>query len=128
MVHNPKPRSATPLDMEIGARVKLARKIAGWSQQQLGDVAGITFQQIQKYERGQNRISASRLVEIAKALNKPISYFYGDENTVAGMDEALLAPLKNLSPQDAAKLLAALDKAETKQRKSLMQLIDSLSK
>lgn len=125
---NHKPRSATPLDVEIGARVKLARKIAGWSQQQLGDVAGITFQQIQKYERGQNRISASRLVEIAKALNKPIAYFYGDENSIAGMDEALLAPLKHLSPKDAAKLLETLDNADTKQRKSLMQLIESLGK
>lgn len=125
---NHKARRATPLDLEIGERVKLARKISGWSQQQLGDATGITFQQIQKYERGQNRISASRLVEIAKALNKPIAYFYGDENAIAGMDDALLAPLKNLSPQDAAKLLGFLDKAETKQRKSLMQLIKSLDR
>lgn len=126
MVHNHNPRSATPLDIEIGSRVKLARKLLGWSQQQLGDVSDISFQQIQKYERGQNRISASRLVQIAKALNKPISYFYGDENIAAGMDEQLIKPLKNLSPQDAARLLAALDDADVKQRRSLIQLIETL--
>jgi transcriptional regulator with XRE-family HTH domain len=126
VVDKHKPRSATPLDVEIGARVKLARKLIGWSQQQLGDVADISFQQIQKYERGQNRISASRLVQIAKALNKPISYFYGDENIAVGMDEQLLKPLENLSPDDAARLLAALDKADVNQRRSLIQLIESL--
>jgi len=125
--HKPNPRSATPLDLEIGQRVKLARKVLGWSQQQLGDASGITFQQIQKYERGHNRISASRLVEIAKALNKPITYFYGDENVVAGSDEQILRPLKNLSPKDAASLLATIDAADTKQRRSLIQLIESLS-
>lgn len=126
VVDKHKPRSATPLDAEIGARVKLARKLMGLNQQQLGDAAGITFQQIQKYERGQNRISASRLLQIAKALNKPITYFYGDENVAVGMDEQLMKPLKNLSPQDAAKLLATIDDAETKQRRSLIQLIASL--
>ena len=126
MVDKHKPRSATPLDVEIGARVKLARKLMGWSQQQLGDVSDISFQQIQKYERGQNRISASRLVQIAKALNKPIFYFYGDENIAVGMDEQLMKPLKNLSPQDAARLLATLDEADVKQRRSLIQLIESL--
>jgi len=126
VVDKHKPRSATPLDVEIGARVKLARKLMGWSQQQLGDVSDISFQQIQKYERGQNRISASRLVQIAKALNKPIFYFYGDENIAVGMDEQLMKPLKNLSPQDAARLLATLDEADVKQRRSLIQLIESL--
>lgn len=126
MVHNHKPRSPTLVDVEIGSRVKLARKISGLSQQQLGDVAGITFQQIQKYERGQNRISASRLVEIAKALNKPVAYFYGDDNSVVDMDAKLLGPLKNLSPNDAAKLLTKLDNADTKQRRSLLQLIKYL--
>lgn len=64
-------------DKIISERVRMARLAAGISQEELGRrVGGLTFQQIQKYERGINRISAGRLIEIAKALGKPVSHFY----------------------------------------------------
>ena len=63
-----KPRSALPVDVEVGSRIRQMRLIAGMSQEKLGDAVGVTFQQIQKYEKGSNRIGASRLIKIADGL------------------------------------------------------------
>jgi transcriptional regulator with XRE-family HTH domain len=71
-------RTTTDLDALIGARVKLRRKELGMSQSVLGAKLGITFQQIQKYENGTNRISAGCLYEISRALSVPITYFFQD--------------------------------------------------
>lgn len=68
-------RAASAMDHALGRKLRLARTGAGLSQQALADRLGITFQQVQKYEKGANRIAASRLVSIAGALNQPISYF-----------------------------------------------------
>jgi transcriptional regulator with XRE-family HTH domain len=73
--------SAHPTDIHVGARIRLRRKGLGVSQQQLADSLGLTFQQVQKYERGANRVSASKLQAIAKTLQTPISYFF------QGLDE-----------------------------------------
>jgi transcriptional regulator with XRE-family HTH domain len=67
-----------PVDVHVGKRVRHRRWMLGMTQQQLGDRVGIKFQQIQKYETGMNRISASRLWEIAEALNTPVNYFFED--------------------------------------------------
>ena len=67
-----------PIDKHVGARVKLRRMILGMSQEQLGRSLGLTFQQIQKYEKGVNRIGASRVFELSKLLEVPIQYFYDD--------------------------------------------------
>ena len=66
------------VDMHVGKRVRLRRTLLGLSQEQLGDALNITFQQVQKYERGANRISASRLWDISQILDVPISYFFDD--------------------------------------------------
>lgn len=71
--------STTLLDKEIGARIRQARQLAGMSQIKLGDGIGVRFQQVQKYEQGVNRVSASTLNDIAKTLGKPIAYFYGQK-------------------------------------------------
>jgi transcriptional regulator with XRE-family HTH domain len=77
-----------PIDRHVGGRVRLRRTLVGMSQEQLGARLGLTFQQVQKYEKGSNRISASRLWEIASALNVPISYFYdGAGSTASGSTE-----------------------------------------
>jgi len=72
------------IDMHVGKRVRLRRTLLGMSQEQLGAELNITFQQVQKYERGANRISASRLWDISQILDVPISYFFDDmsENTM----------------------------------------------
>ena len=66
------------IDVHVGRRVRLRRTLIGMSQEQLGVALNITFQQIQKYERGSNRISASRLWDISEALDIPVSYFFDD--------------------------------------------------
>lgn len=72
------------VDMHVGKRVRLRRTLLGLSQDQLGTELNITFQQVQKYERGANRISASRLWDIGQILDVPINYFFDDmtENTM----------------------------------------------
>ncbi|GBR01525.1 helix-turn-helix domain-containing protein [Acetobacter oeni] len=66
------------LDTHVGARIRLRRAMLGMSQEKLGEAIGLTFQQIQKYERGTNRVSASRLFDIARVLDVPIGFFYDD--------------------------------------------------
>lgn len=67
-----------PIDVHVGARLRLRRNLLGMSQEQLGKAGGLTFQQIQKYERGVNRMGASRLFQFAKLLDVPVSYFFDD--------------------------------------------------
>jgi transcriptional regulator with XRE-family HTH domain len=80
-------RSPNPVDLHVGARVRLRRRLAGVSQEKLAEALGLTFQQVQKYERGANRVSASKLYEIAAALQTPVSYFFeglADPSSPAG--------------------------------------------
>ncbi|KZB52720.1 hypothetical protein TH44_07130 [Thalassospira xiamenensis] len=67
-----------PIDLHVGKRLRELRMLKGLGQSQIAKLLGITFQQVQKYERGANRVSASRLYDIAEALGVPISYFYDD--------------------------------------------------
>ena len=67
-----------PIDVHVGSRVRLRRTLLGMSQERLGDALGLTFQQVQKYERGANRIGASRLYDLSRVLETPISYFFED--------------------------------------------------
>lgn len=69
-------KKANPVDAHVGYRVRLRRMLIGMSQERLGDLLGLTFQQVQKYERGINRIGAGRLYEVAEILGVPISFFY----------------------------------------------------
>lgn len=65
-----------PIDRHVGSRVRMRRMLAGVSQEKLGDGLGLTFQQVQKYEKGSNRISASRLQQIAQLLDVPVAFFF----------------------------------------------------
>jgi transcriptional regulator with XRE-family HTH domain len=65
-----------PADVHVGARVRLRRTMLGMSQEKLGEALGLTFQQVQKYERGANRVGASRLWEMSRVLDVPVSYFF----------------------------------------------------
>ncbi len=71
-------KKPNPIDIHVGSRVKLRRTMQGMSQEKLGDALGITFQQIQKYEKGTNRIGASRMQQIAAALKVPVAFFFDD--------------------------------------------------
>ncbi|BCJ90006.1 transcriptional regulator [Terrihabitans soli] len=69
-----------PIDKHVGARVRMRRLLIGMSQEKLGTALGITFQQIQKYEKGANRVGASRLQQMSEVLGVPVSYFFEDAN------------------------------------------------
>jgi len=75
-----------PVDAHVGARVRLRRKLRGVSQEELANAVGISFQQIQKYERGTNRISASKLYAIGRHLGVPVAFFF------SGLDESAAGP------------------------------------
>jgi transcriptional regulator with XRE-family HTH domain len=81
-----------PIDRHVGSRVRMRRMLAGISQEKLGEALGLTFQQIQKYEKGANRISASRLQQISKKLEVPVSFFFdgapSGDATPAGLSES----------------------------------------
>ena len=68
----------SPIDVHVGSRVRLRRTLLGMSQEKLGEALGLTFQQVQKYERGANRIGASRLFDLARVLDVPIGFFFDD--------------------------------------------------
>ena len=72
------PGTPNPVDVHVGGRVRLRRTVLGLSQEKLGEAVGLTFQQIQKYERGANRIGASRLFEFSRILEVPVSFFFDD--------------------------------------------------
>lgn len=68
----------SPIDVHVGSRVRLRRTLLGMSQEKLGEALGLTFQQVQKYERGVNRIGASRLFDLSRVLDVPIGFFFDD--------------------------------------------------
>jgi transcriptional regulator with XRE-family HTH domain len=84
-------KKPNPIDIHVGSRVRLRRTMLGQSQEKLGNALGITFQQIQKYEKGANRIGASRLQQIANVLTVPVAFFFEDAPSgtqlVTGMAE-----------------------------------------
>ena len=67
-----------PIDIHVGNRIRMRRNLLGWSQEKLGDLLGLTFQQVQKYEKGLNRVSASRLWDFSTVLSIPVSFFFED--------------------------------------------------
>lgn len=88
-----------PIDVHVGKRLRLRRTLLGMSQERLGDLLSLTFQQIQKYERGVNRIGSSRLYELGQILDVPVSFFFDDmaDKASASSDQVLDA-----DPSDAA--------------------------
>lgn len=80
-------KTPNPIDIHVGARLRLRRLVLGMSQEKLGEELGLTFQQVQKYEKGVNRIGAGRLFEISRVLDVPVGYFY-DELEDRGGQEA----------------------------------------
>ncbi len=88
-----------PIDIHVGKRVRLRRTLLGMSQEKLGEALSLTFQQIQKYERGVNRIGSSRLYQLSKILDVPVSFFFDDmppmEFPAIGVNEAVVATFEH---------------------------------
>ncbi|CAI9122172.1 helix-turn-helix domain-containing protein [Brytella acorum] len=87
------PAAAGPVDIHVGQRIRLRRTLMGLSQEKLGEALGLTFQQVQKYERGANRVSASRLYELARVMEVPVSFFY---DGMAGVASQSAQPLNSM--------------------------------
>ncbi len=117
------------IDFYVGKRLRRRRRLLGLTQQALGDMVGIRFQQIQKYECGANRISAARLFELAEALSVPIQYFYEglSERNSTGEKETpeFIAP-DVLSKKETMDLVRAYYSMEEGPRKHLLDLAKSL--
>jgi transcriptional regulator with XRE-family HTH domain len=85
---------ANPVDAHVGGRVRMRRSLLGMSQEALADAVGLTFQQVQKYERGTNRVSASRLYQFSKILDVPISFFFEQYTDVSRISGIMTAPAR----------------------------------
>lgn len=121
-----------PIDTHVGGRVRLRRMMLGMSQEKLGEQLGITFQQIQKYEKGTNRIGASRLQHIARVLTVPVSHFFegapGSDKPEPAADEADRALRDFLVTQQGLELNKAFVKiANPQQRRAVVQLVRSIA-
>lgn len=103
----------SPIDVHVGTRVRLRRTLLGMSQEKLGEALGLTFQQVQKYERGVNRIGASRLFDLARVLDVPIGFFFDDMPDAMGGSGALRARLGGFAEQQEGFEDDTLHKRET---------------
>jgi transcriptional regulator with XRE-family HTH domain len=126
-------KQANPIDAQVGNRLRLRRMMIGMSQERLGELLGLTFQQVQKYEKGVNRIGAGRLFEIARILGVPIQYFYESVSQqlagAPGFAETESPPvLEFVSSGEGLQLsLAYMRIKDPKVRKRVLDLVKSLS-
>lgn len=119
--------SPHPLDIALGSRIRLRRRELGFSQEQLAREVGITFQQVQKYEHGTNRVSFSRLVEIAHALKCGVADIVGDLDRPSG-DEPFSRHIASLSETGATELLDAYASITSpKHRRAILNLAKQLA-
>ncbi len=125
------------IDKHVGKRLRLRRTILGISQDVLGNAVGVTFQQIQKYERGINRVSASRLFEIAKALDVPVNFFFEGITDIEGVEagdgfaenDIKAYEHEKLTTRETLELARAYHKIKSPNvRKQIFELVKSLAK
>jgi len=133
-----------PVDIHVGAKVKSRRLMLGLSQEELAKAIGLTFQQVQKYERGSNRISVSRLTDISRALKVPVDFFLeGCANALMGgagatrkpamkgvsdTPQAMLEP-DPMTKRDVLELVRAYEQISTPQlKKQLLEMAKAMAK
>ena len=127
--HPSKKRRAGPEDVEIGRKIRALRLERGLSQSGLADGIDLTFQQVQKYEKGTNRVSAGRLQRIADLLNTPVTFFYGGMSAKAKRRDQGDSSLVLLQSRGAIRLLRAYAGIGSRTRKyALVTLAESLRK
>ena len=126
-------KQPNPIDVQVGNRVRIRRMLIGMSQERLGDLLGLTFQQIQKYEKGINRIGAGRLYEVARILDVPVNFFYGGVATELPPDanetEVSVPPVMEfVSSGEGHQLAMAVMKIkDAKIRKRVLELVKTLA-
>jgi transcriptional regulator with XRE-family HTH domain len=119
---------AHPVDVHVGKRVRHRRWLTGMTQQQLAEKVGIKFQQIQKYETGANRVSASRLWDIADALDVPVNFFFeGLEEAHSEQSQKSALPADLMGDKEALDLIRSYYAIPENQRRRLFDLARVLS-
>ena len=127
-------KTPNPIDVFVGSRVRLRRLMVGMSQEALADRLGVTFQQVQKYEKGSNRISASRLQQIAKMLDVPVSFFFdgaptGDMPELGFADSAATTYISEfLATSEGVQLTKAFTRIKSgRVRRRIIDLVEALA-
>jgi transcriptional regulator with XRE-family HTH domain len=129
-------KAPNPIDKHVGSRVRMRRMMLGMSQEKLGDALGLTFQQVQKYEKGTNRIGASRLQQISQILQVPVSFFFEGAPTlhadvkIDGMGEAPSPAYVSdfLATSDGLALTKAFVRiADSKLRRRIVDLVEQIA-
>jgi len=125
------PKKPDPVDVEVGQRIRIQRLQSGLSQTSLADQLGVTFQQVQKYEKGVNRVGAGRLTKIAKALGVPVGTLFGADDAEAPerTDYPIAdSPLKLLTVPGALRLLRAYGQINGgTTRRSIVDLVEKIA-
>ena len=132
-------RGPNPVDVHVGARLRLRRTLLGMTQTSLGDAIGLTFQQVQKYERGVNRIGSSRLYDLARVLDVPVNFFFDEmpKEIASKTGAASSGPPEGaeafdpdiVSKRETLELVRAYYKIENPQvRKRLFEMVKALGK
>jgi transcriptional regulator with XRE-family HTH domain len=125
-------KKPNPIDVHVGARLRQRRLTRGVSQEKLGEQLGVTFQQIQKYEKGSNRIGASRLFEVSRILDIPVGYFYEGLPEVGVLGNGLSEAGSAFEHQDDAaadglRLTRAFSRIrESRTRRMIIELVETL--
>lgn len=119
-------RTAGYTDVLVGKRLLLKRKLMGLSQQALADKIGVSFQQVQKYEKGSNRISAGKLEHIAAALDVPIEFFFKVRKAETGTHNNIVCMLND--PENVSLLIAFTAVTEAGLRKAIIRHVRTLSR
>ena len=127
-------KAPNPIDKHVGSRVRMRRMMLGMSQEKLGDALGLTFQQVQKYEKGSNRIGASRLQQISLILQVPISFFFEGAppppGSEAGLGEAPSPAYVTdfLATSDGLTLVKAFTRIRSsKLRRRIVDLVEEMA-
>ena len=119
-------KSTNAHDIEVGQRIRARRMAKGMSQTELGNQLGVTFQQVQKYEKGVNRVGAGRLVRVAEALDVPVSFFFGATDT--GGSEDTRAILGFLDTTYSLRLLRAFSRIPHGEvQRAVVDLVESIA-
>ena len=125
-------RKPNPIDVHVGSRVRMRRKLMGVSQEKLAEALGLTFQQVQKYERGVNRVSASKLFESANFLGVEVSYFFDglaarDPATGFAESESDRFTHAFLMTPEGVELASLFPRMTPKQRRRILELVRTLA-
>jgi transcriptional regulator with XRE-family HTH domain len=123
-------RKPNDVDAHVGSRLRQRRMLLGISQEQLAEMLGLTFQQVQKYERGTNRISASRLFQLARALDTPITWFFDEMESERGAEKPEISaeesdPMSRRETLELVRVYSRID--DRKVRKKLYEMAKALA-